>query len=291
MEEFLNSFSHREISIVFWTLLTIVTMFFLNISASITLIKAFFAKKLAYIYFLMCLYLGVIIHILHSLNLWEKALYKDFLFWTITSGFVMLLNFNKLKTTKDFKNIILKLLTINIILEFVAGNYNFSLVKELILIPFTTFISLMVIVAQQKKKENKVVIKFLNQILSYIGFAIIIYVVYRLIKSPTELFSVKNLKSFLLVPLFTILFIPFVFLIVTYSKYEQIYLNINRYNFLSDKRKSKIKLAIIQYGNLKLEYLNNAHNITIWRKAELQNEENVKSYIRKEIKNEIKFKD
>lgn len=290
MKEFLTSFSHREISIVFWTLLFALTMFVSHISAAINLIKAFFAKKLAYIYLLMCLYLGAIIYALNSLRLWENSLYKDFLFWLLTSGFVILLNSNKLKTTKDFKNIVLKMLTINVIFEFVAGNYNFSLIKELLLFPFATFISLLLVVAQQKTKENEILIKFLNRILSYLGFIIIFYVLYRLIKAPTELFSIKNLKSFLLSPLFTILFMPFVFLIVAYLKYEQIYFNINRYNFLSDKRKSKIKLAIIQYGNLKLEYLDNAHNITIWRKAELQNEENVKSYIRKEIKNDVKFK-
>lgn len=290
MEEFLDSFSNREISIVFWTFLVVVAMLFINVSASLKLIKAFFAKKLIYIYCLMRLYLATIIYILHMFGLWEKSLYKDFLFWSFTSGFVMLLSFNKLKKTNDFKNIVLKLLTINIVLEFIAGNYNFSLVKELILIPFATFISIMVIVAQQKKQENEKVIKLLNVTLSYIGLGIFLYVVYRLIKSPLELFSIKNLKSFLLAPLFTVAFIPFVFLIVAYSKYEQIYINLNRYKFLKKTRKSKIKLAIIRYGNLNLEYLDNAHNITIWRKAELQNEKNIKTYIQKEIRNNVGFK-
>lgn len=67
-------------------------------------------------------------------------------------------------------------------------------------------------------------------------------------------------------------------------------MNINRYKFLSKKRKSQIKFAFLKFGNLNLEYLNNAHNITIWRKAELQNEEKIKSYIRNEIKNDVKFK-
>lgn len=289
MTEFLESFSNREISIVFWTLLIVLVMFFINISASIHLVKSFFAKKLTYIYSIMALYLGVIIYILNSVGLWEASLFKDFLFWLLTSGFVMLLNYNKLKSNYDFKSILLKLLTINIILEFIAGNYNFSIIKEIILIPFVTIISILVIVAQQKRNENEKVINFLNLILSYIGFAIFCYVLYRVIKSPSELFTVKNLKSFFLSPLLTILFIPFVFFVVTYSKYEQIFMNINRYNFLSKKRKSQIKFAFLKFGNLNLEYLNNAHNITIWRKAELQHEENIKLYIRNEIKNDVRF--
>jgi hypothetical protein len=289
MKEFLESFSNREISIVFWSLLIVVVALFLNISASTHLIKSFFAKQLTYIYCVMALYLSAIICFLYSIGLWEISLFKDFLFWLLTSAFVMLFSFNKLKNNNDFKSILLKLLTINIILEFIASNYNFSLIKELLLIPFVTFVSILIIVAQQKKNENEKVIKFLNVILSYIGFVIFCYVIYRLIKSPSELFTVKNLKSFLLAPLLTILLIPFVFLVTVYSKYEEIFMNINRYNFLSEKRKSKIKFAFLKFGNLNLEYLNNAHNITIWRKAELLNEEKINLYIRNEIKNDVKF--
>lgn len=239
----------------------------------------------------MVLYLSAIIYFLYSIRLWETSLFKDFLFWLLTSAFVMLFNFNKLKSNNDFKNILLKLLTVNIILEFIASSYNFSLIKELLLLPFVTFVSILVVVAQQKRNENEKVMKFLNLILSYIGFAIFCYVIYRLIKSPSELFTVKNLKSFLLSPLLTILFIPFVFLVTVYSKYEQIFININRYDFLNDKRKSQIRFAFLKFGNLNLEYLNNAHNITIWRKAELLNEEKINLYIRNEIKNDVKFRE
>jgi hypothetical protein len=121
MKEFLDSFSNREISIVFWTIVIVFGILILNISGSLHLIKAFFAKKLFYIHCLMSLYLSAIIYSLHSMNLWESSLYKDFLFWLLTSGFVMLLSFTKLKSTRDFKNILLKILTINIVLEFVVG--------------------------------------------------------------------------------------------------------------------------------------------------------------------------
>lgn len=291
MKEFFESFSNRETSIVFWSLLIVVVVFSLNISASKHLIKSFFAKKLTYIYCVMALYLSAIIYIFYSIGLWETSLFKDFIFWLLTSAFVMLLSFNKLKNNNDFKNILLKLLTINIILEFIASNYNFSLIIELLLIPFATFISILIIVAQQKKNENEKVIKLLNLLLSYIGLAIFCYVIYNLIKSPSELFTVKNLKSFLFSPLLTILFIPFIFLVTVYSKYEEIFININRYNFLNNKRKSKIKFAFLKFGNLNLKYLNNAHNITIWRKAELLNEEKINLYIRNEIKNDVRFRE
>lgn len=237
----------------------------------------------------MLLYLGAIIYFLYFIQLWEASLFKDFIFWLLTSAFVMLLNFNNLKSIQDFKNVLLKILTINVVVDFIASNYNFSLLKELLLIPVVTFISILVIVAQQKKSENKQVLIFLNGILSYVGVVIFCYVVYKIVVSPEELFTIKNLKSFLFAPLFTILFIPFVFLTVVYSKYELIFLNINRYNFLDKSRKRRIKFAMLRYGNINLEYLNNAHNITIWRKSELLNEKQVHFYIREEIQNDVKF--
>lgn len=289
MKEFFESFSNREISIIFWTTTIVIVMFFINISASTNLTKAFFAKKLVFIYVSMLLYLGTIIYFLYFIQLWEISLFKDFIIWLLTSAFVMLLNFNNLKSINDFKNILLKILTINIVVEFIASNYNFSLLKELILIPVVTFISLLAIVAQQKKSENKQVLILLNGILSYVGIIIFGYVAYKIVVSPEQLFTIKNLKSFLFAPLFTILFIPFVFLIVVYSKYELIFLNINRYNFLDKSRKRQIKFAMMRYGNINLKYLNNAHNITIWRKSELLNEKQVHFYIREEIKNSVTF--
>jgi len=291
MKDFLTSFSNREISIIFWTFSIIIIIMLLNFTSLIGLIKAIFAKKLTSIYLLMGFYLGLIIYILDSIGLWEITLYKDFLFWLLTTAFVMLFQFSKLKTTEDFNSIILKLITINVIIDFLASNYNLSLFKEFLLVPTITFITILLVVAQQKKEENDKVIKLLNFTLSLIGLIIFSYVLYRLIKSPEELFTIKNLKSFLLSPIFTILFIPFVFFIVIYSKYEQIFMIINRYKFLSDKKKKQIKYSIFLYGNLQLKYLTNAHNITIWRKSELQNQENIKLYIKDEIKNNISRKE
>lgn len=237
MKEFLTSFSNREISIIFWTFSIIIVVVLLQFSSSVELIKTFFAKKLTYIYLCMAFYLSLIIYILYNLGLWESSLYKDFLFWLLTSAFVMLFSFNKLKKTKDFHNILLKLISINIIIEFISNNYTLSLFKEFLLIPIMTFITLLLVIAQGKKKENEKVINLLNLILAFIGWIILGYVAYRLIKSPEELFSIKNLKSFFLSPFLTILFIPFLFSIVIYSKYEQTFMNINRYKFLSERKK------------------------------------------------------
>ena len=221
----------------------------------------------------MSFYFYFIISALITIGAWETSLYKDFIFWILPTAGVLLLNFKKLKSYKDFKNVLVQMLTIQFVMEFVVGVYNLSLWAELLFIPVVTFISLMVVVGEFKKqKENQRALNFLNAVLSLTGIAIFVFVVYKVITTPDELMTIANLRSFLFSPLFTFLFLPLLLLIVAYAKYELIFGNINRYKFLDKKRKRKIKLAFLQYGNLNPIYLENAHNITILRKYELSNE-------------------
>jgi hypothetical protein len=211
------------------------------------------------------------------------------MFWLLTTAFVTLFNVNNLKVFNDFKSIILKLFSLTLIFEFLIGFYNFSLVGELILIPTVTFISILYFFADyQKEKEGYLTVSnFLNSLLSIFGIAIMIYTVYKVISAGKDLLSITNLKSFLFAPLFTLLFIPIVYLIVVFMKYEDIFVNLNLSQFINKKRKTKIKLLFIFFGNINLRSLDNAKEITIWNKTELNEEEKLMSYIRKRIKYKV----
>lgn len=170
--------------------------------------------------------------------------------------------------------------------EFLIGFFNFSLLGELILIPTVTFISLLYFYADyNKEKEGYLTVsKFLNSLLSIVGISILIYVVYKVITNGKDLLSISNLKSFLFSPLFTLFFIPIVYLIVVFMKYEDIFGNLNRSQFINRKRKLKIKILFLFFGNINLKSLDNAKEITIWNKNELNNEEKLMNYIRKRIR-------
>jgi hypothetical protein len=67
-------------------------------------------------------------------------------------------------------------------------------------------------------------------------------------------------------------------------KYEDIFGNLNRSQFINRKRKLKIKILFLFFGNINLKSLDNAKEITIWNKNELNNEEKLMNYIRKRIR-------
>jgi len=191
-----------------------------------------------------------------------------------------------LNTIKDFVKVILTATSLTIILEFIVGFYNFSLIWELILIPIVTLISLLSLVAEMKKDDpnTKVVANILKGILTIIGFGILVYGIYQLITQYADFLTLSNLKSFLLPPIFTLLFLPLIYFTVLYIKYERTFMNLKRYKFISEDRKKKIRISILKYANMHFAYIENANKIIVFKKSELQNEPDIQSYLRKNVK-------
>lgn len=288
MNEFLQSFSNREISIFTWSIIFIIILIFSqrkDLKKIGNLLKMLLNKYFVVIYFVIAIYFYFIISYLNGNGIWEISLYKDFIFWFLTTALVMVFNVTSLKNFKDFKLVILKLFSITLFSEFLIGFFNFSLLGELILIPTVTFISLLYFYTDyNKEKEGYLTVsKFFNSLLSIVGISILIYAVYKITTNGKDLLSISNLKSFLFSPLFTLLFIPIVYLIVVFMKYEDIFGNLNRLQFINRKRKLKIKILFLFFGNINLKSLDSAKEITIWNKNELNNEEKIMNYIRKRI--------
>ena len=289
MNEFILSFSNREISIVSWSIILILILLYTqrkNLKEVGDVIKMLFNEYFIVIYFIIAIYYYFIISFLNKNGIWEISLYKDFIFWLFTTALVMVFNVTDLKKLKDFKIVILKLLSITLFSEFIIGFYNFSLIAELFLIPSVTLIFLLYYFADyHKEKEGYLTVsKLLNNVLSIVGYMILIFVIYKVITNGIDLLTFSNLKSFLFSPLFTLLFIPIVYLIAVFIKYQDIFINLNQSQYINRKRKLKIKMLVLFFGNLNLKSLDNAKEIIIWNKSELKNEKNLTKYIKKRIK-------
>ncbi|GGX15987.1 hypothetical protein [Aquimarina muelleri] len=289
MIEFFKLLSNREISIIIWTLLFFAILVFKSKGSLLNLwsvIKVIFVKKIIPFYIIIGLYLFIIINIFRELSIWEFSLYKDFIYWFLTTGLVLFFGVSDIKNYKDFTKIILTTTSLTTILEFIVGFYNFSLIWELILIPSLTFISILPVFADLKKDDpnTKIVANFLKNVLTIIGFGFLIYGIYKLIVDYADFFTLSNLKSFLLPPIFTLVFLPIIYYTVLYIKYEKVFENLRRYKFLTLDRKKKIRSSILRYAYINLNYIENANKIIIFRKRELQNETDIKSYLRKNVK-------
>lgn len=289
MIEFFKLLSNREISILIWTVLFFGALIISSKGSFrilLNLIKTLFSKHFIPFYIVFALFFTITIVALNRITIWEFSLYKDFAYWFLTTGIVLFFSANSLETYRDFTKVILTAISATIILEFIIDFYNFSLVWELIVIPIVTFISILSIVAEMKKddRNSKLVAKFLKNLLSIIGFGILAYGIYKLTISYFFFFTLSNLKSLLLPPIFTLMFLPLIYFTVLYMKYEKVFINLNRYNFLSNTRKRKIKYAILKYANIKFKKIEKSNKIILFNKKELQYETDIKSYLRKNIK-------
>lgn len=260
----MDVFNNREIATAIWFLAFIIFMLiYKNIRKSLlNVVKALFKAKILIWLFLMIAYSVGIVIILYLLGLWDISFLKNSIVWLCFSGIVM--NFNSVTSIKEeslFKNIIISNIKIVMILEFVANSYTLSLMGELIMIPF---VSLIVVLEKfsRSNEEYISVAKIMERLLIIIGILVIIYVVSNIITDYRRFGSLDTLRKIILPPLLTISFLPFIYFMVLFSAYEQLFIRlINIDEEKSRKIKRYAKWKIMKYCLLSLKRTRKASNM------------------------------
>lgn len=295
MNELINSLSNRDLSIIFWFLIFIIFFISIDLRNFRQLIILLLNKYFIALYIIILLYFGSIVKMLSNYNIWEISYYKELVFWFITSGFALFSKIDKLNRLSDFIKIILKLLTINTFLEYLISLESFSFFSELILVPIILFITILFQVSSYKSKNDSKyqnVTKFLNSILVIFGLIILGLIIYRIIYDFDQYINYGNFKTFLVAPFLTIIYLPILYFIIVYIKYENAFMILNRYKFLDNKRNKKIKSSFLLVSNLNLRKLDNMKEMIIWNKSQLRDEQNILSFIKNNINHiEKKYND
>ncbi len=283
--EILNSLSNREIATLFWMIVifTVLIYFSKSSKAFLAVIKAFFAKKLMYCYIVIAVYLFLMIQILNKTIFWETYLFKDFTIWLVGFAMVSFFSINKINTNSELIKRFLKIFSATIIIDFIINFFTFNLGWELIIIPVVSFIAILQYFAEINKEKPgyEKVSSFLKWVLTIIGFYLLGYIIHKLYHNYNEILKINNLKSFLLPVILSVLYFPIFLLFASIMKYENIFNEINRYRFLENNRKLKIKLAILMYGNLNLDKLDRIRN---WDKKELKDSSDIFKYLKSVVK-------
>lgn len=221
----------------------------------------------------------LMIQILNKTIFWETYLFKDFTIWLVGFAMVSFFNINKINTNSELLKRFLKIFSTTIIIDFIINFFTFNLGWELIIIPVVSFIAILQYFAEINKEKPgyEKVSSFLKWVLTIIGFSLLGYVIHKLYHNYNEILKINNLKSFLLPVILSVLYFPILLLFASIMKYENIFNEINRYRFLENNRKLKIKLAILMYGNLNLDKLDRIRN---WDKKELKDSSDIFKYLK-----------
>ncbi len=228
LEEIHKVLNNREIAIgLVFIFLIIWILKDKNIRESLSnILKAFLALRKPLVF--MGIYIGCIIFFLYKINFWKINLLKETFYWIFGVALILFFNLNEIEKKENyFKGIIKDNLKLLILVEFISNLKSFNLVIELIsviIVIFFSLISAFTVNDLTKTRENK----FSQIILTIYGFAALSFSVIEIIQNFDEFATIYNIKSLLLSPIITILFVPFMYLLGLYMVYELFFTRIKR---------------------------------------------------------------
>jgi hypothetical protein len=249
-----NIFSTRELAFIIWI---VIALILINLNKGIRtsffqVVHIFFSKRILIPFILLLIYISIAILIVQEVGLWDISLLKDSIFWIFTVAFAMYVRSNKIKNSAYFKALLLESFAWIIILEFIINFYTFNLAVELIIIPLFAFIGVLQGYAEIKRERK--VEKLISNAISIFGLVLLCYIVTKTIQEFNLLFTVGNLKSFLLPLYLTLFVIPFFYVLSLFIIYEMLFGRINA--LVRDKKtRARLKKEIIKSANIQLNII------------------------------------
>lgn len=250
---FIDTFNSREKAIVVWLLLFFLWVLLKKDTrvAVLNVLKVLLDKKVASVVLGMLLYTTFVVLFFYKIGLWEVFLLKDTIFWVLGTAFVLLLNTNKAtQSVSFFKEVVVNALKLIVILEFIINFYTFSFWVEMILIPILVVIGGMSALTELKA-EYKEVKKFINSVLAGLGFFLIVYALGNVLANYQNFATLQNFHTFVLPPLLTLFYIPYLYLFALVMAYETLFIRFNI--FIKDKELlsfTKEKIVLLCHINL-----------------------------------------
>lgn len=223
-------FDNRELAIIIWAIIFFVwALSKKRIRYSfVDVLKAFSVKVIIVSTFMMLLYICGMIYVFYKIKFWEITNLFDTILWVLGVTLIMYVNLNKTRDEGFFIKILEDNLRLFIVLEFVINLYIFDLWIELILIPFLILIGLKLdssIYSKYKKFES--LLNIMNKIIVIFGLCFLIFTLNNIVTDSQESMSIDNLRDYLLPLVFSLVFLPYIFLMALYLVYELIFLHIN----------------------------------------------------------------
>lgn len=225
--------SNREISVLIWlTILGLYAFTKKDISdAFLNCIRALFQKKILIVFGVLITYTSAIVILLNYFSVWESSLLKITILWLIAAFSRIVRDLEKATVQNGyFKNLFKETFGVIIILEFIVSFYSFNLLWELVTLPILTIIIVTDVWVQNSKiykQEDKIRIKhFSESVISIYILFVIANTIMNISETPSSLFNIHTFKEFISPIILSCSFIPFMYLFITYTSYESLFIGL-----------------------------------------------------------------
>ena len=233
------TFNNREIATGIWLLFAFFLCLFLkDIRSSMwDILKTTMQRKLILLFGSLAVNIAGLCWFFSCFGLWTSEQFASTILWFFLSGLVLTGRTFSVKEDENyFKNLLWDSIKVAGIFEFVIVAYTFSLLTELMLVPFMTFIGVIITVASHNEEHATVKVLF-----EWIAFAVVVMFLWHSVGSiweqPELFFTTLTGRNFLLPGLLTVGSIPFFYACYCYSHIELARIQINLKTFQSDALK------------------------------------------------------
>jgi hypothetical protein len=253
--EFYQNFNNRELALIIWTtILLIVTISKKSIYQPLMVfIRLLFCRRFVIIYMIMGFYLYLILSLVALVNPIYIFDLKDFMLWVLTIGLYFVFKTNSAKSFDYFYPIVIKTWQSTAIFELVINFYSFSLITELILLPFLVIILLLSEVLK-KNKSNKMQFP-INLILFIIAFLVLVFCFFKITSQPNSFFTANTLNSFLTPALMSTFYMPFLYFLGLYNIYASFFQRLSLQTRDKQTQIMNVKINIVKVANFNIDKL------------------------------------
>jgi hypothetical protein len=222
----MDLFNSREIAALIWGGVALV---FVLSKATVRqsvlkLFRVFLHPKILLSFGLMAVYVGSTVAALSVVGTWKPFLLKDTVSWFCFTGIGVLFG---AVTSDNRENVFRKTVTdsvkIVILVEFLVNTYTFPLACEMMIVPVAGVLAMIDAIAHTDEKKYAPLGRLAAGALSLVGLIVLAFAAFKAISDYHSLRSADALRSLLLAPVLSILFLPFVYLMLVFTKYELIF--------------------------------------------------------------------
>ena len=230
------TFPNRQIATGIWLLIALLLCFLSkHIRSSIGgVLKALLQRKLVLLFASSFLNVGAMCWLFSRLGLWSPDQLPATVLWTVLSGFSLIGRTLSAKEHQGyFKTLFLDCFKLTVVFEFLIVGHSFSFPIELVLVPFITFVGLLIEFSRMKVEYASV-----RKLLEWIAIAVTAIVLWKSVGGiwdrPAAFFTTQTGRNFLLPGLLTVASIPFLYIWYCYSHIESARIRINLKTFQSN---------------------------------------------------------
>lgn len=191
-------------------------------------LKALFQNKIIIVLLAMIFYVSLVVGLFHKIGFWKIRLAKDTVYWFLATVAVFVRDADKV--TKDMRHL-RKMLFDNLklvsALAFVISLYTFSLWVEIFSVPLLLVLVGLSVVAGSKKEYLRVK-QMADFVLGVYGIILIIWAFINILGDFQSFASLDNLRVFVLPLLLSVAFVPFMYFLVLFMAYEDLFVLLDR---------------------------------------------------------------